>query len=1295
MTGGPIKKCKTIVVERKVTKEEYLAHVEKMQKLGLDPERDAAPAPVYDAPDTNDMHTEQQANGKTTIKVAPRPSWEGLALAKKKCNYRKLGKPFTQAEKMEEKKHVNALQRFATQLEEWENFRKVASKVTKRDVNDLVITRAEEYRELVELRELLEQATPDDIQSGGHSWFHSLRGDGSRFIQVGNIFSGLWVPVKLQKENIDSEIFRKPWLKELSQHRIPHKDGGKRTWRDDEYLLARLRRYRKKMQEIAAGKLDFDELMEPTCVGLQRPKSREVSEKISEGRVNASPFPTIEESVEEYNEGICESINNAALPEEEPVEQRQGPALEFYPPKLEFHCKVEETRTGSIQIKNVGTTVLFYEWNEDRPPQGYENVSVGPEDPTKYFRCYNPKGKLLPQSTAMITFSFHSQIAGAYRMNWAVSTHPNLLEPIDQIQLFGMCSTGDPFVELLVQFDDQWSKTMIHRNCEELMNDIFDEATKNPIPHPDDLTEEQKEQIKFEAVNPMLHWNPDLMKELVGVMEYLNPDIPEHKKPKILSFKERFPIFRGIEPIEPPVIIPPPFVWDLSMAQIWDDVHKKPENTTDLLRIRRDVRIIERKAKKKWAENSPNFSFCEKLLSDACAEIPALLSTVREELELPPEPQQPTEEEPEIPEDVLEKEGQVRDKWLASIENCLLDSMEVFSSQVINREIQQMHQTPIPNIHWLDHIRQLQTTEDFDVSEQIVFYEPDLDNIEDAEDMKSRLRGLTDIIESAPAVCIIIVHPDYAQTLHPLILEVTQANIPFATPTEISAEVMLMSGEEEEEEVVPKYYLVDLSEHIRPQYGRDPKDDEVKIEELPDEDGEKEEGEEAQEPPADPPEDGEENAEAVEENKPTGPPLIETMLWTEREIWFELNFPYSYDVYVQDNYDGLFKESTAACSVGFSQPARPQRNMIGPHIEGQLNVIYKEILKLEKDPEEMGEDPSPAPAAGGNDSDEDGDENVPTGGTLLTFGGTGDTVLADTLIFKSIINSTDSSILLMEPYSSLVFAEIFHSADKGFFDYFVNLAGERDIYFEGPRENIRIELYDTENPPEAPEPLVSIVYDCTNGHLLKEIIPQKTASEIEEENEADAVLEFDGENSMDKEEEPREDPVAQEEAVEEPPAEEGTPEGEDGEPKEGEEEEPVLPPEPIAVKDLLWNLMKPCGGILCAGNGLTSELIDLIYLRNEKGFEDEEDDDEEEEDEEDEDEDGSEKVPKVIKEKFGIFENLMAIGQSGACVTSTGNIDLWIALSTSTSALRLLSTPIIGALSLDRKLIKVESVAEE
>merc|ERR1719377_441243 len=66
--------------------------------------------------------------------------------------------------------------------------------------------------------------------------------------------------MKMRKENSVDQLVRKERL--VSQCKA-RKSGGDqaKSWRDDEYLVARLRRYRAAMNEMAPGRLDYEEML--------------------------------------------------------------------------------------------------------------------------------------------------------------------------------------------------------------------------------------------------------------------------------------------------------------------------------------------------------------------------------------------------------------------------------------------------------------------------------------------------------------------------------------------------------------------------------------------------------------------------------------------------------------------------------------------------------------------------------------------------------------------------------------------------------------------------------------------------------------------------------------------------------------------------------------------------------------------------------------------------------------------------------------------------------------------------
>jgi hypothetical protein len=68
--------------------------------------------------------------------------------------------------------------------------------------------RAEDYRRVIEESDLMFKATPIEKRQGGNVWQMSLRDCWTRYIGVGNMFSGLEIPFEdrpeLQPEKIES-----------------------------------------------------------------------------------------------------------------------------------------------------------------------------------------------------------------------------------------------------------------------------------------------------------------------------------------------------------------------------------------------------------------------------------------------------------------------------------------------------------------------------------------------------------------------------------------------------------------------------------------------------------------------------------------------------------------------------------------------------------------------------------------------------------------------------------------------------------------------------------------------------------------------------------------------------------------------------------------------------------------------------------------------------------------------------------------------------------------------------------
>lgn len=104
--------------------------------------------------------------------------------------------PLSRDQKDVARMQKNTIQKWKQVNEEWEQFKTRMAKKLQKPTSKLVINRMNTHREKVELHEALEIATPFIEKVGSDLWSVSLRNDATRYVPVGNIFSGLWCPIR-------------------------------------------------------------------------------------------------------------------------------------------------------------------------------------------------------------------------------------------------------------------------------------------------------------------------------------------------------------------------------------------------------------------------------------------------------------------------------------------------------------------------------------------------------------------------------------------------------------------------------------------------------------------------------------------------------------------------------------------------------------------------------------------------------------------------------------------------------------------------------------------------------------------------------------------------------------------------------------------------------------------------------------------------------------------------------------------------------------------------------------------
>ncbi|CAK0871928.1 unnamed protein product, partial [Prorocentrum cordatum] len=492
---------------------------------------------------------------RSALKASAKAGAAGSAAPRKSVQLADSGPAEAQKRTLGERivatKQERALARWDEQQAEWERFREAASQKTQRSKNELVIAKTEEYRERLEVMELLDRSVPDEIKSGGSSWYYSLRGDGTRFVQLGDMFSGLSVSLQMHKKNYVHEIVRKPQLRDYINAR---NESGARSWKDDDFLQMRLRKYRAKMEELAPGKLGHDELLEPTAIGLrpqEQPQPSVVAPLATPGPVECSAPPPLD-----CFSPLVQVAGKQAL--------ESGPHLQLLPSRLQFRAGVGERVSRDIVLKNTGSTVINYEWGLNPPSHGFAE-SVLPADPTGHFTCHCVRGQVLPGREATSRFVFSADVPGAFVSSWQLSTYPELSDPFGEVSMHGVALQDDVVLEKRQNLQKKLHDDQVLHQVQELIDDILESVRRTSLRRIEpDLSSSVVQERLFEEANASqeLYWTPHAWESLKGIGDRVAALKPPAEAAvaagPLAAAREPARKLRGRRPLQKPPPDPPP-----------------------------------------------------------------------------------------------------------------------------------------------------------------------------------------------------------------------------------------------------------------------------------------------------------------------------------------------------------------------------------------------------------------------------------------------------------------------------------------------------------------------------------------------------------------------------------------------------------------------------------------------------------------------------------------------------------------------------------------------------------------
>ncbi|KAM8843737.1 MYCBP-associated protein [Synchiropus picturatus] len=423
----------------------------------------------------------------------------------------------------------NALKHWSTAMRRRKKQAFSLSDQLKRPVEYLLMNQTNDYRDVQEQKEVLNQVMPLIHHGYGYhvgSEFWSLpqrfgdemtgitstltlRDQGKREPVM---FIGQSTNMRIESGNIYTECVRR----------------ATRTWTQSLYL-------QEKREEIAEVLHDF-EFRKPDMSGLEVIGSNKPTVFVE---VTRSPFLEEEKEKKEDSEIKEENIDHlSSFSDDRPV----IPALRFcgqlaswtgnspihqgkvgINATIIFEAAARENAVSYVDLRNEGNTAIFFSWQQLLLPQSFSNLK--PQTKSPHFFFDSASGVILPGSSEQIEFVFKSQSPGIKTEQWQLNTHPVLLQGAAlQVTLRGVSLYHDSTVDERQLLEKNLEKSVTVNMCKSIMYDILMGIHTPERPSsPADLyiTEEED----FLNKNPKLQYRDQPVEDLKKLWHEVNPTV--------------------------------------------------------------------------------------------------------------------------------------------------------------------------------------------------------------------------------------------------------------------------------------------------------------------------------------------------------------------------------------------------------------------------------------------------------------------------------------------------------------------------------------------------------------------------------------------------------------------------------------------------------------------------------------------------------------------------------------------------------------------------------------------------
>jgi 3-phosphoglycerate kinase len=387
------------------------------------------------------------------------------------------------SEKFNKLRDGKVMARWEERQKEWERLQNTIARKMGKDPKKMLMGESNDFRERLEEYQTVLASVPLHERNIGALWEMSLRDGATRHAPIGNIFSGLFCPLKVEIPL--PKVVRKPNLailpplpptssssSDMMNKTMNNSMDENAAWRKDHALSHRKKTLKKRLAEMRPHEIAMNDVNNLVVYGYDllqwaHDSSKQVYEEKKKNNKKLLNQQNQQNGGEEKGDNFnqtravfedelddAEKARRALLDVDddgfiskdgtESASRGQGPQLHVGPsPYVLLEAAVKEPAESALTLYNSGSVTLFFEWtrSEEEVPSlvtvSKRATAEGhvPSDPSALFAiskdasesrflCQNASGVLMPGQTKATVFAFESSTPGSFSETWKLKVTP-------------------------------------------------------------------------------------------------------------------------------------------------------------------------------------------------------------------------------------------------------------------------------------------------------------------------------------------------------------------------------------------------------------------------------------------------------------------------------------------------------------------------------------------------------------------------------------------------------------------------------------------------------------------------------------------------------------------------------------------------------------------------------------------------------------------------------------------------------------------------------------------------------